>query len=142
MTTEALLELAEKSGHLLLPPPKGLKTLDSAAVLLPSGTCALMVREAGVDRKAYRERLGHEVGHAEEHAFYTRLSAPTCRDKCEGMAKRWQYRNMVPLDELCRVMAAGIRTAWELSDYFELPEPLIREAVAYYREICGQGFGT
>lgn len=142
MTTEALLELAEKSGHLLLPPPRGMNALDSAAVLLPSGTCALMVREDGVDQKAYRERFGHELGHAEQHAFYTRLSAPTCRDKCEGMAKRWQYRNMVPLDELCRVMAAGIRTVWELSDYFELPEPLIRDAVAYYREVCGQRFGA
>lgn len=142
MTTEALFGIAENSGHLVLPPPDGAEKLDSAAVLLPSGVCALMVRSAGLNRKAYRERLGHELGHAEEHAFYTKLSAPACRGRCEEMAKRWQYRNMVPLDELCRVMEVGIRTAWELSDYFDLPEPLIREAVAYYREICGQRFGT
>lgn len=141
MTTETLLKIAEAGGHLVLTPPAETKKLDSLAVLLPSGTCALIVKKAGTDRKAYRERLGHELGHAEEHAFYTRLSAPTCRDKCEGMAKRWQYRNMVPLDDLCRAMERGIRTAWELSDYFDLPEPLIREAVAYYRDVCGQRFG-
>ena len=131
MTTEEMLKLSEAQGYVEV--PSDLCGLDAASLLLPSGRCAWTVRESGLTSAEYRGRLGHEMGHCEELAFYTRFSAPTARGKCEEMAKRWEIRNLLPRSALRSAMRKGIRASWELAEYFDLPEPLILSAVAYWR---------
>lgn len=139
MTTNELLDLSEKRGYIEV--PSELCGLDAAAILLPSGNCAWTVDASGLSSAEYRGRLGHEIGHCEEGAFYTRLSAPTARAKCEEQAVRWEIRNMLPRAALRSAMRKGLRTSWELAEFFDLPEPLVLRAVAYYRMkrlVCGK----
>lgn len=74
-------------------------------------------------------------------AFYTRLSAPTTKEKCEEQARRWQYENMVSLNDLVSAIQDGCREAWQIAERLDVPEKLVRGAEAYYkaklgREIC------
>ena len=131
MTTRQLFELSNRRGYLYIPPKEtgGIKSL---SVCLPSGVCGWTGDGSGMTRKEFRDRSSHEIGHCEKGAFYTKLSAPTCRGKCEEMARRWQYENMIGKDALERAVKGGRNTAWELSDYFDLPESLILGAIRYF----------
>lgn len=130
-TTQSLFDLSERHGHLFLEPLKD-SSIVSVAILLPSGRAAWTVNADGMTNKQLRDHISHEIGHAEEHAFYDRLSAPVCRDKCEETARRWQYRKMVPLDDLLVAVKCGVKTRWELSELFEMPEEFIGKAMEYY----------
>lgn len=132
MTTQALFALSAAHGHLYINPKK-VDGIDSAAVLLPSGRCAWTVSKHGTNSKEYRNKVSHEIGHCEKRAFYTRLSAPTTRGKCEESARRWQYEKMVPCEELISAFDRGIRTAWELAEEFDMPEDFVKKAVEYYK---------
>lgn len=137
MTTEELFELSERRGYLHLP-AEAAGGIDALSVQLPSGRCAWAVERRGITTAVYRDKVSHEIGHCERNAFYTRLSAPTTREKCEQAAKRWQYRKMVPLSELAKAIRAGDREAWQIAERLDLPERLVREAVLYYREALGK----
>lgn len=137
MTTQELLELSDRRGYLHLPADAA-GGIDALAVQLPSGRCAWAVERSGISTAVYRDKVSHELGHCERSAFYTRFSAPTTREKCEQAAKRWQYRNMVPLSALASAIRDGDREAWQIAERIDLPERLIREAVRYYREALGK----
>lgn len=133
LTTTELFRLSERHGHIYIT-PKESGGVPALSVCLPSGVCGWTVNGRGLNRREYRNRVGHEIGHCEKGAFYTRLSAPTCRGKCEESARRWQYENMVTRDGLERAVRSGKRTLWELSEYFDLPEYLVAGAIRYFRE--------
>ena len=134
LTVKELFRLSAKRGYYYIPPSQtgGIRSL---SVCLPSGVCGWTVNGRGLKRKDYRDRVSHEIGHCEKGAFYTRLSAPTCRGKCEESARRWQYEHMIGRDELERAVRSGKKTPWELADYFDLPEYLILGAIRYFEEI-------
>lgn len=134
MTTKQLFELSERRGYLYIP-PKESKGIKSISVCLPSGICGWTVDGRGLTRKEFRDRTSHEIGHCEKGAFYTRRAAPTTREKCEELARRWQYEQMIGKDALAAAERSGIRTPWELSDYFDLPEYLIVGAIRYFSEV-------
>lgn len=139
MTTTSLLRTASRHGHFHMKPMKGSK-IRSISFLLPSGICAWTVDPSGMTNKEYRDCASHEVGHCEKLAFYTRLSAPTCREKCEEAARRWQYEKMIPFKELMRLLHSGVTTSWELSEHFEMPEQVVIDAVNYYKMKNGSDF--
>lgn len=136
MTAVELMELSEKHGHLYINPKK-VPGLNAVSVILPSGTCAWTVSHQGVSESEYLEAVSHELGHCETHSFYTRLSAPAARLRAEETARRWSWRTMVPPDELFRQMERGLRTPWELAEYFNVPQKMVTEAVTYYRDVLG-----
>ena len=130
--TEELYAYAEENGYPVLePPPDG--TIDSMALLSPRGTPCVFLRERGYTAAEVNERLSHELGHCAEGAFYTALSAPTMRAKCEEQAQRWSYRKMVPLDALLDGLRDGLREPYEFAERLDVPPRMIAEAVAYYR---------
>lgn len=134
LTTAELFRLSAERGYLYIPPSET-GGIPSLSVCLPSGVCGWTVNGRGLRRREYRDRVGHEIGHCERGAFYTKLSAPTCRGKCEEEARRWQYEHQIGRAELERAVKSGRRTLWELSDYFDLPETLVAGAVRYFREV-------
>lgn len=137
MTTQELLELSDRRGYLHLP-AEAAGGIDALAVQLPSGRCAWAVERRGISVAVYRDKVSHELGHCERNAFYTRFSAPTTREKCEQAAKRWQYRNMVPLSDLAAAIRDGDREAWQIAERLDLPERLVLDAVRYYTEAMGK----
>lgn len=134
MTVKELFRLSAEHGHIYIP-PKETGGIPSLSVCLPSGVCGWTVNGRGLKRTEYRDRVSHEIGHCERGAFYTRISAPTCRGKCEESARRWQYEKMIGRDALEQAVKSGNKTLWELSDYFDLPEYLIVGAIRYFEEI-------
>ena len=139
MTIEELFDYSERSGFLYMPPETA-QGLEGVSVQLPSGLCAWTVDERNLTRPERKRRIGHEIGHCATGSFYTRLSAPTTREKCEETARRWQYRNQVKLEDLYAALRYGCREAWEIAEYLDLPEPMIRKAVEYYCAVLGDHF--
>lgn len=133
-TTQSLLELSERRGHLNIPPLKDCE-INSISFLLPSGRAAWAVEQVGLSVKDYRDRVSHEIGHCETGSFYTRLSPPTTRGKCEETARRWQYEKMLPCEELMAAIRRGIRSVWELAEEFDMPEETVIRAIEYYKSI-------
>ena len=130
--TEELYALAEEWGYPVLePPPDG--TIESMAILSPRGTPCVFLREDGHTAAELNERLAHELGHCRTGAFYTALSAPAARGKCEEQARRWSYRQMIPLEALIDGLRRGLREPYEFSEWLEVPQGMVAEAVAYYR---------
>ena len=83
--------------------------------------------------------LGHELGHCMTGSFY-RINSLETRDRMETRANRWAIRNLLPWPELQEAIGAGIAEPWELAEYFNLPEPFIKDAIEYYINICGKKF--
>lgn len=130
--TEELYAYAEEQGYPVLEPPPG-GTIDSMAMISPRGTPCIFFRSDGYTAAEQNERLSHEIGHCEEGAFYTILSAPTARGKCEEQARRWSYRKMVPLSAIMEGLSHGLRDVNEFSEFLEVPPQMVAEAVEYYR---------
>lgn len=138
-TTDELFEFSERSGFLHLP-ARAAGGISALSVQLPSGKCAWTVEERGLTRAKYREKVAHEVGHCATGSFYTRLSAPTTKEKCEQAAKRWSYRKMISLEEIAEALRDGDREPWQIAERLDVPERMVREAVAYYRDALGKRF--
>lgn len=137
--TEKLYAYAEECGYPILRPPEG-GTIDSMAMLSPRGTPCIFFKPDGYTSAEQNERLSHEIGHCAEGAFYTALSAPTTREKCEETARRWSYRKMVPLSALADGISRGLRDAYDFSEFLDVPPQMVMDAVAYYRDALNKKF--
>lgn len=76
--------------------------------------------------------LAHEIGHCATGCTH-RVSSPLdLVERHEYKADRWAIERCLPFDELREAMRRGAREPWQLADYFDLPEPFIRQALRYY----------
>lgn len=76
--------------------------------------------------------LAHELGHVETGAFYSRDASILDRRRAELRAERWAIRRLVSRSDLLAAICNGCRTPWDLSEYLNLPERVIREALSLY----------
>lgn len=137
--TEELLAFAEDRGYPVLePPPDGI--LDSVAIISPKGTKCIFQRQVGKDEAEINEGLSHELGHCEEDAFYTELTAPAGRMRAEGLAKRWSYRRMVPLSAFVEAIEAKETEPWQIAERQKVPVRMVLEAAEYYRAALMERF--
>lgn len=79
-----------------------------------------------------RTRLGHELGHVMRGAFYTRKDPAYIRRRRENEADKWEIKKLVPKDELKEAYEQGYTEIWQLSDYFDVEEELIKKALCLY----------
>lgn len=80
--------------------------------------------------------LAHEIGHCQTGAFYNRYSKLNIISKLEYKADKWAIKKLLPEDELERALAKGYTEVWQLAEYFEISEELIRKAFwVYYDKI-------
>lgn len=136
---EELYAYAEERGYPVIEPPKD-GTIDSMAMLSPRGTPCIFFRPDGYTAQEQNERLCHEIGHCEEGAFYTILSAPSARGKCEEQARRWSYRRLIPLSALIEGIHLGLRTVYDFSEFLDVPPQMVADAVTYYKAALGVYF--
>ncbi len=80
--------------------------------------------------------LSHELGHCMTGSFY-RIDTLETRGRMEERANRWAYKTVLPLSELQEALRSGITQAWELAEYFDLPQKFIEKALYYYRDALG-----
>ncbi len=76
--------------------------------------------------------LAHELGHCSTNSFYSLKSKFETKERQEHRADRWAIETLIPFDELFKLFQKGITELWELSDYFEVSEELIKKAFLFY----------
>lgn len=111
---------------------------ESLSVVLEDGSCAIAMDPWRMPTSADEKvKLAHELGHCATGAFYNCYAARELRQKHEQRANRWAYKKLIPEDELAEALRKGYREPWELAEYFDVPEPFLREALEYYRITAG-----
>ncbi len=58
----------------------------------------------------------------------------------EWKATRAQIKKLLPFEEMRAAMNAGYTEVWELSEYFDVTEDMVRRAIVYYTGPCGLNF--
>ena len=77
--------------------------------------------------------IAHEGGHCSTGATH-RVSSPyDLVEKHEYKAWKWAIQRLIPEEELDAAVESGLAEAWELAEHFQVTEPFLRRAVAYYR---------
>ena len=81
--------------------------------------------------------LAHEMGHCLTGSFYTVDSNLCQQRRCEERADRWAMGQLVPLEELKRLLESGVTRPDELAEHFGVPEQFLRKCVQFYKEAKG-----
>ena len=81
--------------------------------------------------------LAHEMGHCLTGSFYTTGSDLCQRQRCEERADRWAVARLVPLHDLKRALAMGLRP-FELAELFGVTEEFLEKCLRYYHEAKGE----
>ena len=77
--------------------------------------------------------MAHEMAHYRSGTYYKLRSPLQLREKQEYVADTWMVCDLVPIDDLKEAVRQGYTEVWELADYFDVPEKVIRRADEIYR---------
>ncbi len=80
-----------------------------------------------------KTKLAHELGHCMTGAFYSIYSTCDNRKRHENRADKWAIKKLVPEDELNKAVACGYKELWELAEYFNVTEEIMRKAISWYK---------
>ena len=106
------------------------------SMLSPNGNCYI-----GIDHKAIktereeRQYLAHDIGHCIKGAFYNPYSPFSLIEQQEYRANKWAINKLLPKDEMEEAMEQGYEELWELSEYFDVSEDMVKFAFWVYFDI-------
>ena len=76
----------------------------------------------------------HELGHAATGALHKVDSPYELVERSEYRANRWVTKHYLTEDAFREAFRAGCTELWQLSEYFDLPEQVIADALTYWKE--------
>ncbi len=76
----------------------------------------------------------HELGHVATGALHKVDSPYELVERSEYRATRWATENYLTEEAFRAAFADGCTELWQLSDYFDLPERCIADALTYWKE--------
>ncbi len=76
----------------------------------------------------------HELGHVATGALHKVDSPYELVERSEYRANRWTTENYLTEEAFRRAFADGYRELWQLSEYFDLPEECVLQALTYWKE--------
>ena len=79
-----------------------------------------------------KEQLAHELGHCLTNSFYTGTSPYELRAQKEYRADKWAVKTLIPYDKLLNALKHNITEIWELAEFFDVSEDLIKKALKLY----------
>lgn len=79
-----------------------------------------------------KRKLAHEIGHCVKGAFYNRHSKLDLISKHEYSADKWACENLLPKDEMQEAFENGYVEVWQIAEYFDVPEELVKKALWIY----------
>lgn len=82
----------------------------------------------------------HEMAHAATGALHKVDSPFELAARSEYRANRWCARNVLTADAFREAFSAGCTEAWQLAEYFDLPERDIQQALSYWHDRQGINF--
>lgn len=77
-------------------------------------------------------KLAHELGHCLSGAFYNFYSKFDCIEKCEYKAYKWAIKKLLPQDDVITAITQGNSEIWQLAEYFDVTEDLVKKAFWIY----------
>ena len=77
--------------------------------------------------------LLHEFAHIATGAFYTADSSLAEKRRQEARAARWSIRFLIDPQALQHALESGMTAPWQLAEHFDVPQPFLEQALAYYR---------
>ena len=92
--------------------------------------------------KALKGVCVHELGHAATGALHKVSSPYETVERSEYRAKRWVAVNHLSENAFREAFSAGYTDLWQLSEYFDLPELDIKNALSYWTEREGIDFNS
>ncbi|MCL2475451.1 MAG: ImmA/IrrE family metallo-endopeptidase [Chloroflexi bacterium] len=128
MNVAELIERAQRLGIEIDYCP--MRDKDSIAILYPCGS--LCINCLITDEQWQKEILAHEIGHWVTGGFYTDTYDKTYKAKCEYRAMRKAVDLLVPYQDYKKALRSGVVELWELAEYFDVPEDVIKQAVSCY----------
>ena len=82
----------------------------------------------------------HETGHAATGALHKVSSPYELVERSEYRANRWVAQNYLTEQHFREAFAAGYTELWQLAEYFDLPEDVIKTALSYWVDSRGVDF--
>lgn len=82
----------------------------------------------------------HETGHVATGALHKVSSPYELVERSEYRANRWVAQNYLTEQQFREAFAAGYTELWQLADYFDLPEDVIKTALSYWIDSQGIDF--
>ena len=76
----------------------------------------------------------HELGHVATGALHKVDSPYELVERSEYRANRWATETFLTEDAFREAFALGYTELWQLSEYFDLPERVVADALTYWRE--------
>jgi len=90
--------------------------------------------------RLFRGVCFHELGHVATGALHKVDSPYELVERSEYRATRWVTENYLTEEAFRTAFAEGYTELWQLSDYFDLPERCIQDALTYWKERKGIDF--
>lgn len=82
----------------------------------------------------------HETGHVATGALHKVSSPYELVERSEYRANRWVAQSYLTEQKFREAFAAGYTELWQLADYFDLPEDVIKTALSYWIDSRGIDF--
>lgn len=79
----------------------------------------------------------HEMGHVATGALHKVDSPYELAERSEYRANRWMAERYLTPELFREAMTAGYTEAWQLAEYFDLPEADVRKAYTYWTDRKG-----
>ena len=87
-----------------------------------------------------KEAVIHEWAHIVTDATYGVDAPVAIRQKAEETARRAEIKKLLPFEKMRGVIQAGYTQIYELSEFFNVSEEMVLEAIDYYTGPCGLTF--
>ncbi len=82
------------------------------------------------ERKAI---LAHELGHIKKGGLYRIDTPPLLKQKAECLSDRYAAELLASPEDVRNALKHGIRSAWELADYFAIPYDVMNRIIDDYK---------
>lgn len=132
VTYSKLCDIAESSDILML---SGKLHNAPSMAICDDGDCAVIFDYSKIDNTALlMVCTAHEIGHCETGSFYTQKSLEL-RERMEYRANKWAIKNLIPKNEMEQAIKEGNEEVWQLAEYFDITEDMVRFAFWVYFDI-------
>ena len=113
----------------------------AGATVKDAGYCAVFLDFTKIrSTRLLRGVCAHELGHVATGALHKVDSPYELVERSEYRAARWVTEHYLTQDAFRAAFAEGYTELWQLSEYFDLPEKCIQDALTYWKERKGIDF--
>ena len=90
----------------------------------------------------FRSVSCHEISHVGSGSLHQVDSPYESAERSEYRANRYTAEHFLTADDFRAAFASGCREIWELADYFDLDERIVKNALSYWTEHRGIDFNN